>query len=345
MPSTIDDVAVPLGVAYLAAAVVSLVQLSRLASRRISASSSTVKIHASAFVLLGLRSLFFFLCDREWDVSTGVVKGSEAGVLSFLIFDETATMLGFVLYLIVACFYIELYYFAVDRSQRYERVLRPGITVATMAVLATQVLLWALLASTWGSRKRKSTSSAYAPEGCAALAAVLNASGAATFPWFAFVKVSRGLREVPTELMMRRRLVTEVRLLAAGGAATMGARSLILILVAGRRVYVEDAFAAALVAAYFLLLEAIPVLVILYFFRRMPLTADWSLDGLGGDDGWTTTGGESEEVTALLAGAATANPKKEAVGATSSSSSSGGGGAGGDDGSHRKLERAPSSPL
>jgi hypothetical protein len=30
-------------------------------------------------------------------VSTGVVKGTEAGMLLFLIFDEIATMLGFVL--------------------------------------------------------------------------------------------------------------------------------------------------------------------------------------------------------------------------------------------------------
>ena len=96
MPSTIDDVAVPLGVAYLAALVVSLVQLSRLASRRIGQQQHRQNSR------VGVRApwpagIFFFLCDKEWDVSTGVVKGTEAGMLLFLIFDEIATMLGFVL--------------------------------------------------------------------------------------------------------------------------------------------------------------------------------------------------------------------------------------------------------
>ncbi len=77
MPSTIDDVAVPLGVAYLAALVVSLVQLSRLASRRISASSSTVKIHESEFVLLGLRVSSSFSATRNGTCRPAWSKGPK----------------------------------------------------------------------------------------------------------------------------------------------------------------------------------------------------------------------------------------------------------------------------
>ena len=233
-----------------------------------------------------MRCGFFYLASKEWTLSAGVAKAtSGASLVMFCTLDQAATLFQFLLCVAAASFYIEHYYFAIDASQRYSAVIRPLQSALVVSVVAVQALLSMLLA--WTIRQGRSL--VYAPISCAIFYATLYAGGGVAFQWFALFEVPKVLREVPTELMIRRRLLTEVRVLGVLAWA-MVLRAVALVLIAGRRLYLGEPFSMALGASYFILLDFIPVLIVLYFFRRMPISTD---EVLGGNS-------RIEEKTALI---------------------------------------------
>lgn len=191
-------------------------------------------------------------------------------------------LLQFLLFVAVASFYIEHYYFAIDASQRYSAFIQPLQSALIVCAIGIQALLSVLLARTI----RQGSSPVYAPLSCTFFYASVYCLGGTTFQWFASFKV-------PTvsfsEMIVGRRVLTEVRVLGVVACAMVW-RAVVLVLIAGRRLYLDEPFSMALGAAYFVFLEAIPVLIVLYFFRRMPISTD---EVLGGNS-------RIEEKTALI---------------------------------------------
>ena len=134
-------------------------------------------------------------------------------------------------------------------------------TVVNAATYALLVLQWAALANR--------NYLYYAPGPYALVSAALYAFAAALLVGFGRAAAYE-LRRVPIEGVLRRKKLREIGALTSAGAfATLG-RSVALLAVRDRPLPLEGPWDALVAAGYFGLLELAPVLLVLYYYRRIP---------------------------------------------------------------------------
>ena len=109
----------------------------------------------------------------------------------------------------------------------------------------------------------------YAPGPDALVSAALYALAAALLVGFGRAAAYE-LRRVPIEGVLRRKKLREIGALTSAGAlATLG-RSVALLAVRDRPLPLDGPWDALVAAGYFGLLELAPVLLVLYYYRRIP---------------------------------------------------------------------------
>ena len=150
---------------------------------------------------------------------------------------------------------------ATDGALLYEDYARPADAVVNAATYALLVMQWAALANR--------SYAFYVPGPYALVSAALYAFAAALLVGFGRAAAYE-LRRVPIEGVLRRKKLREIGALTSAGAfATLG-RSVALLAVRDRPLPLDGPWDALVAAGYFGLLELAPVLLVLYYYRRVP---------------------------------------------------------------------------
>lgn len=252
-----------LAVLYATTALFAATQLVRLNGR--GATWTTQKVlHVLIVLATVVRALFFWVSLMTWGWSTGSLIGAAPMArMAFYVCDELPTMVFFTVYTAVTLFWAEMYYIASDAARIYEDTVQPVDSIVNTAAYAFLVMLWLLYATRWADYVF------YANRAYALFVSVLYACTAALL--FAFGRsAARELHQVPIELQMRRKKLREVSVMTTSITLAMLGRSLVLVAAADRPLPIDGTLSATLAGLYFGGLELAPVILVLYYYRRMP---------------------------------------------------------------------------
>ena len=220
-------------------------------------------LHLLVTLCAAARCAFFAHASTLWDWEAGTVSAfaTPAPRLAFYVLDQLPTTVLFTIYASVALFWAEMVFVATDGALLYEDYARPADAVVNAATYALLVMQWAALANR--------SYAFYAPGPYALVSAALYAFAAALLVGFGRAAAYE-LRRVPIEGVLRRKKLREIGALTSAGAfATLG-RSVALLAVRDRALPLEGPWDALVAAGYFGLLELAPVLLVLYYYRRIP---------------------------------------------------------------------------
>ena len=219
-------------------------------------------LHLLVTLCAAARCAFFAHASTLWDWEAGTVStfATPAPRLAFYVLDQLPTTVLFTIYASVALFWAEMVFVATDGALLYDGYARPADAVVNAATYALLVMQWAALADR--------SYAFYAPGPYALVSAALYAprprsSSASGGPRrTAAARAHRG--------RLRRKKLREIGALTSAGAfATLG-RSVALLAVRDRPLPLDGPWDALVAAGYFGLLELAPVLLVLYYYRRIP---------------------------------------------------------------------------
>lgn len=221
-------------------------------------------LHVLVVLATAVRSIFFCLSMNTWGWSSGDLSGAEPMTrMAFYVCDELPTMVFFTVYTAVTLFWAEMYYIASDAARVYEDTVQPVDSVVNTAAYVFLVGLWLLYATRWADYVY------YINRAYAFFVSILYACTAALL--FAFGRsAAKELHQVPIELQMRRKKLREVSIMTTAITISMVGRALVLVAFADQPLPVASVAAVFLAAVYFGALELLPVVLVLYYYRRMP---------------------------------------------------------------------------
>lgn len=257
-------------IAYAITSAFAGLQLIRLNGR--GAPWTTQKVlHVLVVLATCVRATFFCLSMKTWGWTSGDLSAAEPMArMAFYVCDELPTMVFFTVYTAVTLFWAEMYYIASDAARIYEDTVQPVDSVVNTAAYVFLVGLWLLFATRWADYVY------YVNRAYAIFVSVLYVCTAALL--FAFGRsAAKELHQVPIELQMRRKKLREVSVMTTAITASMVGRALVLVAFADQPLPVNSLFAVFLASVYFGALELLPVVLVLYYYRRMPQPANRKL--------------------------------------------------------------------
>ena len=221
-------------------------------------------LHVLVVLATFVRGTFFILAMRTWGWSTGDLSAAAPMMrMAFYVCDELPTMVFFTVYTAVTLFWAEMYYIASDAARVYEDTVQPVDSVVNTAAYVFLVGIWLLYATRWADYAY------YVNRAYAIFVSVLYACTAALL--FAFGRsAAKELHQVPIELQMRRKKLREVSIMTTAIPVSMVGRALVLVAFADQPLPIASPFAVFLASVYFGALELLPVVLVLYYYRRMP---------------------------------------------------------------------------
>ena len=221
-------------------------------------------LHVLVVLATFVRGTFFILAMRTWGWSTGDLSAAAPMMrMAFYVCDELPTMVFFTVYTAVTLFWAEMYYIASDAARVYEDTVQPVDSVVNTAAYVFLVGIWLLYATRWADYAY------YVNRAYAIFVSVLYACTAALL--FAFGRsAAKELHQVPIELQMRRKKLREVSIMTTAITVSMVGRALVLVAFADQPLPIASPFAVFLASVYFGALELLPVVLVLYYYRRMP---------------------------------------------------------------------------
>ena len=221
-------------------------------------------LHVLVVLATFVRGTFFILAMRTWGWSTGDLSAAAPMMrMAFYVCDELPTMVFFTVYTAVTLFWAEMYYIASDAARVYEDTVQPVDSVVNTAAYVFLVGIWLLYATRWADYAY------YVNRAYAIFVSVLYACTAALL--FAFGRsAAKELHQVPIELQMRRKKLREVSIMTTAITVSMVGRALVLVAFADQPLPITSPFAVILASIYFGALELLPVVLVLYYYRRMP---------------------------------------------------------------------------
>ena len=221
-------------------------------------------LHVLVVLATFVRGTFFILAMRTWGWSTGDLSAAAPMMrMAFYVCDELPTMVFFTVYTAVTLFWAEMYYIASDAARVYEDTVQPVDSVVNTAAYVFLVGIWLLYATRWADYAY------YVNRAYAIFVSVLYACTAALL--FAFGRsAAKELHQVHIELQMRRKKLREVSIMTTAITVSMVGRALVLVAFADQPLPIASPFAVFLASVYFGALELLPVVLVLYYYRRMP---------------------------------------------------------------------------
>ena len=220
-------------------------------------------LHLLVALCAAARTAFFIITSTAWDWEAGTLAATTplARRLAFYVLDQLPTTVLFTIYASVALFWAEMFFVATDATLLYDGYARPADSIANVAVYTLLMLQWAALANR--------SYAFYASGPYAVVSAALYALAAVLLVGFGRAAAFE-LKRVPIEGLLRRKKLREIgALTSAGAVATLG-RGAALLAVRDRPLPLEGPWDALVVAGYFGLLELAPILLVLYYYRRIP---------------------------------------------------------------------------
>eukprot|EP00937_MAST-01D_sp_MAST-1D-sp2_P003572 g3572.t1 len=266
------------------------------------------RVHLLAAAGSLLRAAFLFAARSWWDSGAGSVADSVTSWQheAFYVLDELACLAFLLLYGVVLLFCARVCCVALDRPDIFTRRVWPATAALLSLVTSGHVVVWVLYGSVLGWRQDKR----YARREYAVLSA-------ASFLLLAVALLGFGcllyqeLRAVPVDLRVRMRRARELGAVTAAWTLCWTAHAALTLWVATARGQAQLGAPSAwvMVVVYFDMLEAVPLLVTLWFHRRVPR----ALRGVALLNGSASGGLLDEEAYKELPGGAGVPDEKEAA--------------------------------
>lgn len=215
------------------------------------------KVHTLVVLLCAVRAAYFLLAVDAWDPESGRVV-ADAGV--FYTLDEFSTLFFFSLACILALFWAELYYIAVDREQVFVRCVRPA-TYSFNIVAYAATALGAFFSSILSDEQVDYTFWYYS-----LVVSVTYISSAAIFAYFA-IGAAREIDQIPIHMEARQQRLHVLQLLASIFISALVVRSVVVLCLMGVDVVTVSRWRLFLLGAYFLLSEVLPIATAVGFYR------------------------------------------------------------------------------
>lgn len=252
------------GVVYVMLWMLSSTQLIRLC-RRYKEWTMQKWIHV-LIVLITICRMFFTLAigSFNWcDVSSGSLS-EQCDRNVYYITEQTPNLCFFSLCTLLVVFWAEVYYNAIDQRFQIEYTVKPIAKGLNAILYLFQIGLWWFYATTW-TKERHYVSYAYAV--LTSLSFLILCVAFVCYGYLAHAQ----MRLIPVELMIRMRKLKQVAMVTSVWTSCFTLRSIILLLLSVQQQQLHERFSWMVIAVYFGLLEVIPCLLILYYYRHVPI--------------------------------------------------------------------------
>jgi hypothetical protein len=236
-----------------------------LSQRSLSFKTMQKKVFLVVFALAVLRSGFFAVASDSWDADSGVVAHNQ---LSFYALDEFATMLFFTLSSVLALFWAEICYIAVDNVRHYKFFIRPITYVVNLGAFVG-VACCVYFINTQDS----SDTDYYFFIKYTLFVAILFLLAAIFFAYFANRTV-RQLNKTPLLISTRSERITILRVISNIFIFVLVCRATIVLALSEQSLTTSSDVQLFLVSVYYLLLEFLPAVTALVFYRAHRIEAE-----------------------------------------------------------------------
>lgn len=252
------------GVIYVVLCMLSSIQLTRLC-RRYKEWTMQKWIHVLIVLITICRSFFTLAIGLfNWcDVSSGSLS-PECDRNVYYITEQIPNLCFLSLCTLLVVFWAEVYYNAIDQRVQIEYTIKPIAKCLNSILYLFQIGLWCLYATTW-TKERHYVSYAYA-----VLTSVSFLILCLAFARYGYLAHAQ-MRHIPVELMIRMRKLKQVAMVTSVWTSCFTLRSIILLLLSLQQQQLHQRFSWIVIAVYFGLLEVVPCLLILYYYRHVPV--------------------------------------------------------------------------
>jgi hypothetical protein len=207
--------------------------------------------------LTATRTVFFVVAIFAWDSALGEVDNYRGAFYSL---DELATIAFFSLACVLALFWAEVYYIAIDQVQEYKSLIRP----MTYAINIGAYI--AVIGCAYAAVHASSEASSYIYWNFSLLVSILFGLAALIFTFFAY-KAASEIAVIPVHLTTRQERTEELSRIFSIFILTLLARAACLLLMSNDDLSTDSTLGIVLLSLYFVLLELLPVVFAIIFYR------------------------------------------------------------------------------
>lgn len=215
------------------------------------------QVQAMVAFLTAARTVFFVVAIFAWDSALGEVDKYRGAFYSL---DELATIAFFSLVCVLALFWAEVYYIAIDQVQEYKNLIRP----MTYAINIGAYI--AVIGCAYAAVHASSEASSYIYWNFSLLVSILFGLAALIFTFFAY-KAASEIAAIPVHLTTRQERTEELSRIFSIFILALLARAACLLLMSNDDLSTDSTLGIVLLALYFVLLELLPVVFAIIFYR------------------------------------------------------------------------------
>lgn len=181
---------------------------------------------------------------------------------AFYSLDELSTIAFFSLACVLALFWAEVYYIAIDQVTEYRYLIRP----MTYAINVGAYI--AVIGCAYAAVHSSNDTSAYIYWNFSLLVSILFILSALVFTFFAY-KAAMEISSIPVHMSTRQERTEELSRIFTIFILALVARAACLLLMSNDDLITDTSLGIVLVAAYFILLELVPAIFAIVFYRTL----------------------------------------------------------------------------
>ncbi len=199
-----------------------------------------------------------------WDASEGEVDNYRGAFYSL---DELSTIAFFSLSCVLALFWAEVYYIAIDQVHEYRYLIRP----MTYAINVGAYI--AVIGCAYAAVHASTATSSYIYWNFSLLVSILFILAALVFTFFAY-KAATEIAVIPVHMATRQERTEELSRIFSIFILALVARAACLLLMSNDDLSTDFTVGIVLLTAYFVVLELIPTIFAIVFYRTLSIHDD-----------------------------------------------------------------------
>lgn len=226
------------------------------------------QVHYFVVILTLSRFAFFLVTIFSWSTTKGEITRNK---ITFYGLDEFSTVIFFSLTCVLALFWAEVYYIAVDHIYDFRNVIRPVIYLINIAAYIT-IGISCYLASA------EDSDTDYIYLQYSIQISVLYITAAGIFGFYAYQAASQ-LNLVPTAIVTRKERTEALSNLTFVFIFALLVRAILILVMTDKTIETLSIISVVLMFAYYVLLELVPTIFAVIFYRVGHIDASDYFDG------------------------------------------------------------------
>ena len=227
-------------------------------------------VQKKVFYLISLLSLirvvFFIISLISWDYDTGEIVVNK---VLFYTLDELSTLIFFTLACVLALFWAEIYYIAIDSVATFENILRPTINLLNVAALIAILLCCYLSSSSYIQQDGEYIFIQYS-----IIISIIYCIASILFAYYAN-RSEEQINQTPIFISTRKERSKALNIISNVFVIALIVRAILIFVMTGKNLKTHTLSEALLVLAYYFLLEIIPVCFAVLYYR----VESYNIDG------------------------------------------------------------------